>query len=65
VKITCKVAKRVYYGSMAKGDKNGALSVKMDRQDYQRLVTSAKKFERSIAQQLRIVVRAFYTGETA
>jgi hypothetical protein len=50
---------------MAKGDKNGALSVKMDRQDYQRLVTSAKKFERSIAQQLRIVVRAFYTGETA
>ena len=50
---------------MPKGDKNGAISVKMDRGDYARITASAKKLERSIAQQLRIIIRAFYTGETA
>ena len=50
---------------MPKGDKNGAISVKMDKADYGRIAASAKKLERSIAQQLRIIIRNFYTGDPA
>jgi hypothetical protein len=47
---------------MPKGDKNGQLSVKLDRKDYQRIAETADKLERTIAQQLRIIIRHFYMG---